>query len=498
MRLIPRTVGGWSSPVLLITLVALGNALAWGILVPPFHVPDETAHVAYVQYLAETGELPKGVAGAKVYSPEINGTLGALHFYEVVGRNENRPPGSPAEDRALDRIRAAPPGPVGNGDVSSATNNPPLYYGLEAAAYLASPSRDLLTRLALMRIVSALLAAATALFCALFVRELMPGTPWAWTAGGLAVATQPLFGFMGGGVNPDIMLACASAAMFLALARIFRRGVTPARAAWVGLALVGGVLSKATMIAFVPAVAFALLWSIARAQPERRRAVLRAVTIGIAAVAVPALLYVLLSATVWDRPVWGASAVPSELGDAVPAPLVAPGTLAERFSYIWGLFLPRLGLFTPLHPAANPPYDIWFTGFVGQFGWLDYAFPAWVYDVANWVAALVVALTVSTLAQARAALRGRAAELATYLLAVIGLGVLIGAAGYRYWLNTGGARFEQARYLLPLMPLYGALIALAVRGAGRRAGPALAALAVVVMLGWSAYAHIITVMRFYS
>ena len=49
---------------LLCALVAVLNALAWGLLVPPFQVPDEESHTAYVQYLAETGKVPKpGVVG---------------------------------------------------------------------------------------------------------------------------------------------------------------------------------------------------------------------------------------------------------------------------------------------------------------------------------------------------------------------------------------------------------------------------------------------------
>jgi 4-amino-4-deoxy-L-arabinose transferase-like glycosyltransferase len=478
-----------------IALVALLNALAWGILVPPFHVPDENAHVAYVQYLAETGRLPEGVADRPPYSPEINGTLEALRFYEVVGRTENRPPGRSAEIASLDEVRDGTRSRVGSGDVSSATNNPPLYYGAQAAAYWASPSHDLLMRVALMRIVSALLAGVAALFGALFVRELLPHEPWAWIAGGLAIATQPLLGFMGGGVNNDIMLFAASAAMFFALARIFRRGLTPARAAGVCLALAVGVLAKATMIAFVAAVAFALLWAVARGRPQQRGAALRAGAVGIAVVALPALLYVLLSATVWDRPIWGAAAVAAPADDVSQA---GGGSLREQISYTWQLYLPRFGVFTTLHPVANPPVDLWFNGFVGRFGWLDYGFPQWVYDVAKWFAAVVIALAASTLVRSRRALRGRAMELTAYVLAAGGLAVLIGAAGYSYWINTGGERFEQARYLLPLLPLYGAIVALAIRGAGRRAGPSLAAVAVVVMIGWSVYAQLITVLRFYS
>ena len=494
VRRVPRAL-------LWIALVALLNALAWGILVPPFHVPDENAHVAYAQYVAETGQLPQGTADGTVFSPEINRTLGALGFYGVVGRTENEPPGTEEEIAALNSVRDRRLRRTGSGDVSSATNNPPLYYAAEAAVYRASPSSDLLTRVALMRILSALLAASTALLGALFVREIVPQTTWAWVAGGLAIALQPMLGFIGGGVNNDNMLFAASGALLFGLARIFRRGVTPRRAVFVGLAFAIGALAKATMIAFAPAVALAFLVVLVRAGSDGRRQALRSVAAGVGAAALPIALFVVLSGVIWDRPIWGAGAAPPPApGDPTPAdvPARVTGTLRAQLSYTWQLFLPKLGLVTQLHPVAHPPTDIWLNGFVGTFGWLDYGFPQWVYRVGHWLAPLVAALAALTLVRERARLHGRGLELATYALAAAGLAALIGAAGYRYWLDTGGQRFEQARYVLPLLPLYGAIVALAVRAVGRRAGPSLAAAAVVVMIGWSLYAQVLTAVRYYG
>jgi hypothetical protein len=479
-----------------ITLAAVLNALAWGILVPPFHVPDETAHVAYVQYLAETGKLPKATAGAESYSAEIRSTLAALNFHDVIGRPEQKPPASREQLAALEAVRDERPPRVGSGDVPNATNNPPLYYAIEAAVYRASPSDDLLTRLALMRIVSALLAGATALFGALFVRELLPGSRWAWAAGGLAIAVNPLLGFIGGGVNNDNLLFCAAAAVFVGLARMFRRGVTPARAVFVAVALALGALAKATLVAFAPAVAFAFVALVMRAGAGRRRGTLRAVAVGVGAGLLPIVLFVVLSATVWDRPIWGAAATSSQ--DDVLGASLSAGSLRAQLSYTWQLFLPKLGLFTPLHPVPNPPADLWLAGFVGRFGWLDYGFPAWVYNVADWVAPLVAALAATTLVRERRRVRGHALELAAYVLAVVGLAMLIGFAGYQAWLGKPAGTFEQARYLLPLLPLYGALVALAVRAAGRRAGPGLAAACAVVLIAWSVYAQVLTALRYYG
>ena len=49
--------------------LALVNAAIWGIVVPPFQVPDEIAHFGYAQYLAETGEPPPQDPAPRPRSP---------------------------------------------------------------------------------------------------------------------------------------------------------------------------------------------------------------------------------------------------------------------------------------------------------------------------------------------------------------------------------------------------------------------------------------------
>jgi hypothetical protein len=78
-----------------------------------------------------------------------------------------------------------------------------------------------------------------------------------------------------------------------------------------------------------------------------------------------------------------------------------------------------------------------------------------------------------------------------------GLLVLIGWAGYRARV-TGAPGFEQARYLLPLLPLYGAGVALAARLWGPRRGPVVAAVLVGVALSHDVLAQLLTVSRFYG
>ena len=150
----------------------------------------------------------------------------------------------------------------------------------------------------------------------------------------------------------------------------------------------------------------------------------------------------------------------------------------------------------PLFPSY-PLRHIWFNGFIGQFGWLEYGFPHWVYDVALAIAVGLVALVSRELVRVRRLLRSRIWELVTYLVLMFGLLVLIGATSYDAKLG-GATGYEQPRYLFPLMALYGALVAIAARGAGKRWGPAAGVLLVSLAIAHTAAAMILTLTRFYG
>jgi 4-amino-4-deoxy-L-arabinose transferase-like glycosyltransferase len=482
LRRVP--LAGW-----LCAAAACSTTLAWSLLTPPFHVPDEIAHFAYSQYIVESdGKLPRPIAGT-VYSDEEQRTMDALAFTAVIGHADNRPPWTKVEERAVNSVEASHPSRLSDGGQSVVTNNPPLYYLLEAVPYALSPSHDILDRLAFMRLLSALLAGITVLVVYLFLREVLPGTPWAWTVGGLAAAFQPLFGFIDGGVNNDALLYLGSALVFFSLARAFRRGLTARRGALIGGAVAIGVLGKATLLAFLPAVGFALLVLIWRAGPQGRLAALKAALVAVGVAAAPVVVYALLNETVWDRPLWSGGEVTTSVNGRAPI-------FKEQLSYLWQLYLPRLPFMDDQFPASFPPWETWFKGSIGRYGWLDYGFDLWVYKLALAVFVVLAALCAKALIERRHALCARRSELATYALAAAGLCTLIAVAGYRA--KLGGQPFEQARYLMPLLPLYAAFAALAARGAGRRLGPAVGAAIVVLAIGHSLFSQLLTISRYYG
>ncbi len=474
----------------LCALVAGLNALAWSLLTPPFHVPDENAHFAYVQQIGESGgKLPRQKE-SPLFSNQEEFTLGALEFYLTVGHKRNRPIWFDEQESALERVETryrTDDGQRPTGTAGSATYNPPLYYALATVPYALSPSEDLVDRLALMRLVSVLLAPITTLLVFLFLREVLPRRPWAWTVGALAVAFQPLFGFLSGGVNNDDLLVLAAAAAFLAVARVLRRGLTPWRGVALGAVVALGLLAKPTFVGLVPGVALGLL--IAAWRLPRREA-LGSLGAAAATAGLPVLVYVLLNATIWDRPL-----LPGGEGIATgqPGQSFVPSGFA---SYLWQFYLPRIpGLMADQFPNHYPAYEVWFKGFVGRFGWLDTEFPLWVYQGAAVVAVAIATLAAVEMVRRRASLRARLPELATYAAMAGVFIVMLGLAGFRGRAPDYG--FEQARYLLPLLPLYGGVIALAARAAGRR-GPVLGATLVVLLAAHTLFSGLLVISRYYG
>src|SRR5262249_9372125 len=94
-------------------------------------------------------------------------------------------------------------------------------------------------------------------------------------------------------------------------------------------------------------------------------------------------------------------------------------------------------------------------------------------------------------------LRGRLPELVTYVAMMVSLLVFVNLAGY-YGRLGNPFGFEQARYILPLLALYGALVALAARGAGKRYGPAVGVFPVSLAVAHSGLAMLVTLTRYYG
>jgi 4-amino-4-deoxy-L-arabinose transferase-like glycosyltransferase len=469
--------------------LAIANAALWAVVTPPLQVPDEPYHVGYVQYLAETGSRPPGLppqgAPPRPFSDDEQVAFDGIPF-----SIEGRPSWSAAHVRAVRASLARPLSRHAAFAAGQTAAYPPLYYAYEAIPYLLARSSDFLDRLVALRLFSALLAGLTVWFVYAFLRELLPGARSLWTIGALCVAFQPLFGFLAGGVNSDDGLFACSAALLWLLARAFRRGLSARLIAALAIAIVAGLLTKRGIVVLLPAALLGLVLAAWRSAVGRRwaRVLLPA------AVAAPALVYLIVAGALGHR-----SLLAIATGDLATGPTAPSVSLRGQLSYLWQSFLPRLPFMTDQFPGYPHfrLWDVYFQGFVGRFGWFQFGFPLWVDWLALAIAASVLALAGRELWRRREVLRRRWPELGTYVLMLGSLLVALGVVGYRFR-AAQGASYEQARYLLPLLPLYAALIALAVRSTGRRLWRATGALAVVLAMGQSLFAMLLEIGRYYT
>jgi hypothetical protein len=469
-------------------LIALLNATAWSIITPPFQGRDEVDHFAYVEQLAETGTLPENGHEEGAYSPAETLVLEGIRYYAVRFTPPAHPITTAAEQRALMRDVHAGASLIGPGEAGVATSQPPLYYALQTIPYFLGRG-NILTQLQLMRLFGALLAGITTLLVFAFLREILPGVRWAASVGALCVALQPLFGFMSGSVNPDTLLFTVSAAIFLCLARAFHRGLTRRRAAVLGLFIVAGLLTKLNFIGFVPGVLVGLAVLGVREVRSRGRAALPALAITVGVAVAPVLLYVLHN-VLSNRLALGT------LAGAIDR--AAGKSFFNELSYTWELYLPRLPGMPHYFQGIATYKDIWFDRSVGLYGWMDTMFPPWVENVALVPAAAVALLCGRELIRGRAALRARLPEFGVYAAITLGVLVMLGVASYDGDVIAHKDALGEPRYLLPMLPLLGAVIALAVRGAGRRWAPVVGAAMVILFLGHDLFSQLQVIARYYG
>jgi 4-amino-4-deoxy-L-arabinose transferase-like glycosyltransferase len=470
-------------------LLAFVNAACWSVITPPFLALDEPDHFAYVQQLAETGRLPSSAASE--YSPEEQLALRDLRHEQVRFRPAGNPIFSTAEQRKLQADLAQSPSRVGPGGAGVAASEPPLYYALETIPYALGSSGSILDRLELMRLLSAVLAGLTVLFVFLFLREALPSVSWAWTVGGLGVALAPLLGFASSTVNPDALLFTVSAAVFYCLARAFRRGLTQRSAIAIGVLIAVGLVTKLNFAGLAPGAVLGLVLLTRReAHASGRRAYYRLLAPALAIAVSPGVLYALVNIAS-NHHTFGI------VSSGVAGLASAHRSLSGELSYIWQFYLPRLPWMHNDFGEIFTTRQIWFRNTIGLYGWGDTAFPAWVYDFALVPVVPILALCARELASRRMELARRATELFAYAAMAVGVLVLVGASGYLLFPGTV-AEFTDARYLLPMVGLWGAALALAARGAGARWGPPVGALIVVLVFTHDLFSQLQVIARYYG
>ncbi|MDO9356148.1 MAG: hypothetical protein Q7T55_20790, partial [Solirubrobacteraceae bacterium] len=271
-----------------------------------------------------------------------------------------------------------------------------------------------------------------------------------------------------------------------------------------GVFLVLLALTKLTALAVVPGALLIVLAALIRDWRSKGRAVpLRGLAVGIGVALIPFVVFAVYSVAS------GRALVSGVVGGAATtsAPAVANGSgltgnIRENLVVTWQLFLFRLPMMRDFFGGV-PLWDTWLEGLVGRFGYLDYVFSVTVRRIVVIVWSLVALLGLAGLVGMVRSL-GVRQFLVRYgpllvggLVAVAGLMLVIGRVDYNSRLS-GGPPFQQARYLLPVLPVAVLALALGLRGAGRRAAPFVGVLLVAGAGLWALAAFSITLTRYYG
>ena len=459
-------------------------AVIWATVVPAFQAPDEQSHFAYVQSLAERHALP-GVAGRPFFSTQMSRAIAAVNSDQVAAQRHVKPEWS---DRVEDSLAAEGSRPADDGGgVGPASDYPPTAYAWEALGYVAARGSTF-DELLGARLMSALWVPITVLATWLLAGEIF-GRRRALQAAAAAVpALLPMFVFVSGSVSPDgMMYGLWTLALWLGV-RCVRRGV-PLRDALPFFALVGLACTvKSTSYALLPAAAFVAVLGLLARRPWRVPEIAR---FG-AVVAVP------LAATLG---VW--VLIASAEGRAAAAQVSAAtasrsGTnLRELLSYVWQYYLPRLPFqqHYRIPPGGYPLLQVWVTQAWGAFGWLEVKFPQMVYRVLGVVTVGIFAAGVVALV--RAFKRIQWLVLAFLALAFAAL------LGGLHWtdyhqLEAGAPGFMQARYLFPVIAIFGVVLAGAVSLLPARRRASVAGIAVASLFTFHLLALGLVLERFYA
>lgn len=195
--------------VLIIFLIALGQAALYGfLLTPPWQAPDEPGHYEYVRAVSDYGLRRPTVSEREALQREIIESLAAESFWKRIGRVQPDPqPQVFVQDPYL------------NGQIE---DEPPLYYLLPAL--LLQWGQTVTDQLYLIRAWSILLYLVTIVFVYLGLKELIPDDGLVPAVGALLGVSIPMPAFIGSSCNNDAAAMAISAVAIWLLLRHTRRG----------------------------------------------------------------------------------------------------------------------------------------------------------------------------------------------------------------------------------------------------------------------------------
>lgn len=474
--------------------IAFAAAASWALVTPAFESPDESEHFAYTQYLVETGKAVDVTANPKRPSPWSTQEAWAIdqtRELSTIERADVKAPWDIGYQRDWQHNDKNLPKDDGGGYHPATSVHSPLYYSLLIPGYLIGRAGTTFDQLFWMRLVGALMGAATALFAFLLVSELLPRRRELAVAAGLLVAFLPEFGFISGAINNDNGVNMGSAALTWLMVRALRRGLTVPLALALGFALVITPLMKATGYELYPPLALGFLGLLAKRHGRRDLALLATVLGAFA-----------LTFLAWGqiRGHFHRDAFTTPGGTQPVQTLQAYGHIKGYLVWLWQVMIPfRLPFMRDFTLVHWPFFNIYVErGFAG-FGWYAIFFPKWVYGVVTLVMAAILAGGGRLLwVERRRALVAYLPELLFLASIPIVVVAAVEAAYFTLAIPVDGTS-EQGRYAFPAIAAVSAIVIAGCLGlGGRRRAAALSASLVGGLAIMTVAGQFLTLSTFYS
>jgi hypothetical protein len=473
-----------STPLLVLLVIAVVQALAWTIAMPPLQGPDEIGHFAYTQRIVETRSIPWYPSGPPAHpgNSVSNEVAVAARYSDVFTESGNvvaRPPGSDIAVRIWQRQDdRRGDGTRGDGGFASPMGNPPLYYLYAAIPYVATYPLSFFDRSFAMRLANIPLLIAVVALTWGIAGVLLP-ILWQRTLATAAVALNPQLSHLSGVINPDVLLAAEWAAFFYLALLALIRGATRGRVVGMALLAIASCLTHGRGIALlVPtALVLAILWW--RRAPRTRGTLIR--TLSLAGVLFICAAYLVLRY--------------ATLG------VLTGASLRQATSYLWQFYLPKLPFMTPM---IGPHWTVrqgLLDRFFGSYAQLEVTFSA---GLLTWLARLAVVTLVlgviGLVVRLRASRDRRAAVTVVVVLVVAAAAYVLDmhVAAYRSLAAGTSDPVITGRYLLPLLSLYGVGLALAVSWLPRRLAAGVGGVLLAGLCLWQIGSLGILVERFYA
>jgi hypothetical protein len=465
-----RRVGAIPKPLALILVVGALLSIAWDVATPALDGPDEAKHFAYLQYLAETGHLPRATGPNEALqevapgSTEIQGLMNTLDLRATITNRRVRPAWSGVDLELWRQVeRSMPRGSRSNGgDSNPLAKNPPLYYAVMAIPYRIVVWLPLLKRVFVLRLFNTLFYLATIVLMWLLAAEVFGPVRWKQALATGVVALEPQVSFMSSAITPENLSIALTTGFLLASVRLVKRGPTFVRVLLPGLLAAAAALTHGRQLVLLPvlAVVLAVTW-IRHRPPALRMATFSATSI--APVAVAFASYALFGKASGSHALYGGQV--SDLNTKTNF------KLGQFLSGVWDFYFEK---FAKLPDRIGPKWgyrQVYIEGFYGGFGSGNVTFPKGVLAVLQTLTALAFAgLCAAVVVCWRQLQRAWPLVLVLLSLAVTTI-VFLHYVNYRSVLTRGTGHLFIGRYLLPMIAVFGLAVTFTIGALPRRTAP---------------------------